>query len=71
MSGMLGFLFIGGALGALVSIVAFAFWLWMLISAVTNNGIAGGEKVAWVLVVIFVPCIGPVIYFFIGHPKRT
>ena len=30
-----------------------AFWIWMLISAIQNKGLTEGEKVAWVLVVLF------------------
>jgi hypothetical protein len=69
---------IGGLFGLLVmlvcgalSIAAFAFWLWMLIHAITNKGLADGEKIVWVLVIIFLPFIGSIIYFFIGRPKGT
>jgi len=71
---MLGFLFLGGALVLffwMIALLASIFWIWMLISAVTNNGIGTGEKVAWVLVVLFLHFFGALIYFFIGHPKRT
>jgi len=54
---------------AVVGLAAFAFWLWMLIHAVTNKGLASGEKVAWVLVILFLPCLGALIYFFVGRPK--
>ncbi|HLH53703.1 MAG TPA: PLDc N-terminal domain-containing protein, partial [Verrucomicrobiae bacterium] len=55
--------------GAALSLACFAFWLWMLIHAVTNKGIGNGEKIAWVLVIIFLPFIGSIIYFFVGRPK--
>jgi len=29
-----------------------------------------GEKVGWVLAVIFLHVLGAILYFFIGHPKR-
>lgn len=56
-------------LGAALSLAGFAFWLWMLIHAVTNKGLSDGEKIVWVLVIIFLPFIGSIIYFFIGRPK--
>jgi hypothetical protein len=56
--------------GGLISLAGFAFWLWMLIHCLTNQGLEGSEKVAWVLVIIFLPFIGSLIYFFIGRPKR-
>jgi hypothetical protein len=48
-----------------------AFWIWMLISAVQNKGISEGEKIAWVLILVFVHFLGAILYFFIGHPKRN
>jgi len=59
------FIVICGAL----SLAAFAFWLWMLIHAITNKGLTDGEKIVWVLVVIFLPFLGSVLYFLLGRPK--
>jgi uncharacterized membrane protein YhaH (DUF805 family) len=56
-------------IGYIIGLLCTIFWIWMLIHALTNRGISGGEKVAWVLVIIFVPFIGSLIYFFIGKPK--
>ena len=56
-------------IGGLISLACFAFWLWMLIHAITNKGLSDGEKIAWVLVVILLPLLGSIIYFFIGRPK--
>jgi Phospholipase_D-nuclease N-terminal len=56
---------------AALSIGGFAFWLWMLIHAITNQGLADGEKIAWVLVIIFLPFIGSIIYFLIGRNKSS
>jgi len=56
-------------LTAVCSVLAFAFWLWMLIHAITNKGLTDMEKIVWVLVIIFLPLIGSIIYFFIGKSK--
>jgi hypothetical protein len=48
----------------------FIFWIWMLISAVQNKGLSEGEKIAWVLILVFVHILGAILYFFVGHPKR-
>ena len=48
----------------------FVFWIWMLISAVQNKGLTEGEKIAWVLVIVFLHWLGALLYFFVGHPKR-
>ena len=53
-----------------MALLATAFWIWMLISAVQNKGLDEGEKIAWVLVVALLHLLGAIIYFFVGHPKR-
>jgi len=53
-----------------IALVLCVFWIWMLISAVQNQGLTEGEKIAWVLVIVFVHWLGALLYFFIGHPKR-
>jgi uncharacterized membrane protein YhaH (DUF805 family) len=60
---------VGLLVKALISLAVFVFWVWMLIHAVTNKRLGDGEKIAWVLVIIFVPCLGALIYFFVGKPK--
>ncbi len=59
------YLLIRGVLGLLL----FAFWVWMLVHAITNKGLRDGEKILWVLVVILLPFLGAVLYFFLGKPK--
>ena len=54
-----------------IALALFAFWIWMLISAVQNKGLSEGEKIAWVLVIVFVHWLGALLYFFVGHPKRN
>lgn len=53
-----------------LALAAFAFWIWMLVSAIQNQGLTEGEKIAWVLVMVFVHFLGAILYFFVGHPKR-
>lgn len=55
------FLLLGG--------LAFAFWLWMLIHALRNNGLTDGERVAWVLVICLTHALGALLYFLLGRPK--
>jgi len=64
--GLLAFV-IGGTIGLAI----LAFWIWMLVHAITNNGLTDTEKIIWVLVIIFVHFIGALIYFFVGRPKRV
>jgi Phospholipase_D-nuclease N-terminal len=63
-----GFLFM--LLLAPLVLLAFVFWIWMLIHALTNRGLSDGEKVAWVLVVLFLHFLGALIYFVVGRPRQ-
>ena len=56
-------------LSALLGVAGFAFWVWMLVHAITNKGLGDGEKIAWVLVIIFLPVLGCILYFLLGRPK--
>jgi uncharacterized membrane protein YidH (DUF202 family) len=72
---MFCFLFIGGGLLLFLLIIplifaAFAFWIWMLVSAIQNKGLNGTEKVIWVLVIIFLHFLGAFLYLLLGRPKR-
>jgi Phospholipase_D-nuclease N-terminal len=61
-------LFFMGILG-IIALAATVFWIWMLIDAIQNKGLADGEKICWVLAIVFLHIIGALLYFFIGHPK--
>ena len=69
MSGLIGLLAML-VVGAIV-LAMFAFWIWMLIHAITNKGLTDTEKIIWVLVVLFLHVLGALIYFFLGRPKAT
>jgi hypothetical protein len=64
--GLLVFLFT-----AAIGVAVFAFWIWMLIHAITNKGLDNTERIIWVLVVLFLHALGALIYFFVGRPKAT
>jgi len=46
------------------------FWIWMLVDAIQNRGLSEGEKVGWVLAIVFLHLLAAVLYFFIGRPRR-
>jgi len=62
--GLLGFL-----VAAAIGLACFAFWLVMLIHSITNKGLRDTEKLIWVVLIIFLPFLGSLIYFFVGRPK--
>ena len=43
----------------------------MLIDAIQNKGLTDGEKIGWVLAVVFLHFIGGLLYLLIGRPKRN
>ena len=54
---------------AVLGLAFFIFWIWMLVHAITNKGLGDGEKILWVLAIFFLPCIGALLYCFIGRLK--
>jgi preprotein translocase subunit YajC len=67
--GGLGILFVLAIVLPLV-LVTTVFWIWMLVDAIQNKGLSDGEKVGWVLALVFAHFLGALLYFFIGRPKR-
>jgi hypothetical protein len=55
----------------IIALAVFAFWIWMLIDAIQNKGLTDGEKIGWVLAIVFLHIIGSLLYFFIARPKRN
>jgi hypothetical protein len=43
----------------------------MLVSAIQNKGLDEGEKIGWILAIVFLHAIGAFLYLLIGHPKRN
>lgn len=63
---LLGFLVVGGGV---VGLLALAFSIWMLVDAIQNPRLSGSQRIAWVLVILLVPCLGPIIYFAAGRSR--
>jgi hypothetical protein len=53
---------------AILGILVFAFWLWMLIDCLGKE-FKGNEKIVWVLVIVLLNWIGALIYFIVGRDK--
>jgi prolipoprotein diacylglyceryltransferase len=56
-------------LGISLGLAVFAFWVWMLVSAIQNKGLTDGEKTGWVLAIALLHFLGALLYYFIGYPK--
>ncbi len=64
------FLFGGGIIITLFVILCiFLLPLLALVSALMND-FSGNDKVMWVLIIIFLPFLGSILYFLIGRERR-
>ena len=54
-----------------LAVLAFAFWIWMLVDVIQNRGLPDIEKLIWVLVILSTHFLGALIYFFVGRPKKN
>ena len=69
---MFGFIgLLSAFLVAPLVLLASVFWIWMLVHAITNRSLGDGEKIAWVLVILFLHFLGALIYFFVGRPREA
>ena len=66
------FLFLfGGGLIITLMVILFIFLIPLLaLISVLMNDFRGNEKIIWVLIIIFLPFLGSLVYFLIGRDKR-
>ena len=64
------FLFGGGLLITLFVILFIILLPLLALFSVLTNEFQGNEKIMWVLIIIFLPFLGSVLYFLIGRDKR-
>lgn len=53
----------------IVFAAAFVLWLWALVD-ILKNEFTGSNKLIWLLVVILIPFVGMVLYWFIGREQK-
>lgn len=53
-----------------IAVFATLFWIWVLIDCITKESSEGNDKVAWVLIILFAPLIGALLYYFVRRPER-
>jgi hypothetical protein len=54
----------------IVIITVIGFWLFALIDILRHQFRGNYEKLIWVLVVLFLPILGSILYFIIGRSHR-
>jgi hypothetical protein len=53
-----------------IALLAFLFWIFVLIDCVTKEPSEGNDKIAWMLFILWVPLIGAILYYVIRRPER-
>lgn len=48
-----------------IGLIGTIFWLWMLIDCIMRRFKKDINKIVWILVIIFLPFIGSLLYFFL------
>ena len=64
----------GAAVGIIfiLGIAAFAFWVWAIVDVVKvadDSMFRAGNKLVWVLIIVFLNIIGPIVYFVAGREE--
>lgn len=52
------------------SILFFVLWLWALIDCAMNEPINTNDKIVWILIIIFLPLLGAILYLLVRRPTR-
>ena len=50
-----------------ILIASVVLWIWALVDAVKNPALDGNTRLIWVLVIIFVPTLGAILYLVVGR----
>ena len=68
-----GFLLLGGLVLAAIALLSLIFTIIALVDAIrvpSNSDYRVGNKLIWVLVIVFLNCLGGIIYYAVGRPQR-
>ena len=60
---------IGGLLLLPVGLLAFAFWIWMIVDCAKHET-EGTTKIVWLLIIILAGIVGAPLYFFVRKAPR-
>ncbi len=70
MMNLLGIGLAGGLIMFVIGVLAFIFWIAMLIDGLKRKFKNDTEKIVWILVLIFTYILGALIYYFIVKHKQ-
>lgn len=69
---MQNLLFLGGLGGfeiLLFVLLPIILWVWALVDCLKSE-FQGSNKLIWIIVIIFLPVLGPILYFLVGRSQR-
>jgi len=52
-----------------IAIFATVFWILMIVDAAKRKFETDGEKIAWILILVFIGIIGAIVYYFVVKKK--
>ena len=52
------------------AILGAIFWVWIVYDCVSRESSEGNDKLAWLLVILMLPLLGALMYYFVRRPKR-
>lgn len=63
----------GGSIFALLllALIPFALWLWALVEIIRSDFNDSSQKIIWLLILIFLPVLGWLLYVIIGRGQRV
>ena len=53
-----------------IAVFATIFWLYTLVDCITKEPSEGNDKIVWTLVILLLPLIGALLYYFVRRPER-
>ena len=60
---------IGLMIWQVIVFIVLVFWLFCIVD-VLRNSFNGNDKLIWILVLLFIPFLGPFLYLLIGRKKK-
>ena len=53
-----------------IGVFVMLFWVWVLVDCVTKESSEGNDRIVWLMLILFAPVIGALIYYFVRRPER-
>jgi Phospholipase_D-nuclease N-terminal len=47
-----------------------AFMIWMIVDCALNETRVGNERLIWIIITVFVPYVGAIVYYLFRRPER-